>query len=49
MCAVEWTEASWRERKCPNLKKVAKGDSKPGSLDCESGILPNSLLGVAIR
>ena len=29
---------SWRERKCPNFETVAKGDSNPGSLDCESGI-----------
>ena len=29
----------WRERKCPNFETVAKGDSNPGSLDCESGIL----------
>ena len=39
---AESTEASWRERKCPNFETVAKGDSKPGSLDCESGILPLS-------
>ena len=30
----------WRERKCPNFETVAKRDSNPGSLDCESGILP---------
>ena len=30
----------WRERKCPIFETVAKGDSNPGSLDCESGILP---------
>ena len=29
----------WRERKCPIFETVAKGDSNPGSLDCESGIL----------
>ena len=29
----------WRERKCPLFETVAKGDSDPGSLDCESGIL----------
>ena len=32
----------WRERKCPILETAAKGDSNPGSLDCESGILPLS-------
>ena len=32
----------WRQRKCPIFKTVAKGDSNPGSLDCESGILPMS-------
>ena len=32
----------WRERKCPIFETVAKGDSNPGSLDCESGILPLS-------
>ena len=25
ICAAEWTRASWRERKCPNVKTVAKG------------------------
>ena len=39
---AESTEASWRERKCPNFETVAKWDSNPGSLDCESGILPLS-------
>ena len=29
----------WRERKCPIFETVAKGDSNPGSLDCESGVL----------
>ena len=29
----------WRERKCPIFETVAKGDSNPGSLDCESDIL----------
>ena len=29
----------WRERKCPNFETVAKGNTNPGSLDCESGIL----------
>ena len=28
--------------KCPILETVAKGDSNPGSLDCESGVLPLS-------
>ena len=32
----------WRERKCPIFETVAKGDSNPGSLDCESGIVPRS-------
>ena len=32
----------WREGKCPIFQMVAKGDSNPGSLDCESGILPLS-------
>ena len=32
----------WRERKCPNFETVAKVDSNPGSLDCESGTLPLS-------
>ena len=32
----------WRERKCQIFERVAKGDSNPGSLDCESGILPLS-------
>ena len=32
----------WRERKCPMFETVARGDSNPGSLDCESGILPLS-------
>ena len=31
-----------REGKCPIFQTVAKGDSNPGSLDCESGILPLS-------
>ena len=26
-------------RKCPIFQTVAKGDSNPGSLDCESGII----------
>ena len=30
----------WRERTCPIFETVAKRDSNPGSLDCESGILP---------
>ena len=32
----------WRERKCPIFQTVAKGDSNPGSLDCDSGVLPLS-------
>ena len=32
----------WKEGKCPIFQMVAKGDSNPGSLDCESGILPLS-------
>ena len=32
----------WGEQKCPIFETVAKGDSNPGSLDCESGILPLS-------
>ena len=32
----------WRERKCPIFETVAKGDSNPGSLDCESSVLPLS-------
>ena len=28
--------------KCPIFETVAKGDSNPGSLDCECGILPLS-------
>ncbi len=31
-----------RERKCPIFETVAKGDSNPGWLDCESGVLPLS-------
>ena len=38
----EWTEASWSVQKCPNFETVIKGDSNPGSLDCESCILPLS-------
>ena len=32
----------WIERNCPIFETVAKGDSNPGSLDCESVILPLS-------
>ena len=32
----------WSEWKCPIFETVAKGDSNPGTLDCESGILPLS-------
>ena len=28
------------EQKCPNFETVANADSNPGSLDCESGVLP---------
>ena len=35
-------ERQWREGKLPIFQTVAKGDSNPGSLDCESGILPLS-------
>ena len=35
-------ERQRRERKMPNLRNGSKGDSNPGSLDCESGILPLS-------
>ena len=28
-----------REEKCPIFETVAKGDSNPGSLDCEAGVL----------
>ena len=36
------SDSEWRERKCPIFETVAKGDSNPGSVDCESGILPLS-------
>ena len=36
----QWRQ--WRERKCPIVETVQKGDSNPGSHDCESGILPLS-------
>ena len=32
----------WRERKSPIFETVAKGDSNPGSIDCESDVLPLS-------
>ena len=32
----------WRKPKCPIFETVAKGDSNPGCLDCESGVLPLS-------
>ena len=35
-------ERQWRERKCPIFDTVAKGDSNPGSVNCESGVLPLS-------
>ena len=37
-------ECQWRERKCLIFETVAKGDSNPGSLDCESGILARSTI-----
>ena len=39
----------WRERKCPIFETVAKGDSNPGSLDCESGVLPLSYRRVFLK
>ena len=43
----------WRERKCAIFETVAKRDLNPGSLDCESGILPLSyrapLIGIYSR
>ena len=39
----------WRERKCPIFETVTKGDSNPGSLDCESGILPLSYRAPLVR
>ena len=27
---ADWTEASWRERKCPNCETVSKGGFEPG-------------------
>ena len=33
----------WRVGKCPIFQTVPKGDSNPGSHDCESGILPLEL------
>ena len=35
-------ERQWRERICPIFETVTKGDSNPGSFDCDSGILPLS-------
>ena len=32
----------WREGKCPIFQTVPKGESNPGSHDCESGTLPLS-------
>ena len=32
----------WGERTCPIFETIAKGGSNPGSLDCESGVLPLS-------
>ena len=39
----------WREQKCPIFETVAKGDSNPGSLDCETGILPLSYRAPQLR
>ena len=39
----------WRERKCPIFETVTKRDSNPGSLDCESGILPLSYRAPCLR
>ena len=39
----------WRERKCPIFGTVAEGDSNPGSLDFEYGILPLSYRAPAKR
>ena len=36
----------WREGKCPIFQTVAKEDSNPGSLDCESGILETPMVKV---
>ena len=43
--AAGYTEASWRERKCPNFDTVQMEDSSPGCHDCESSILPPSFSG----
>ena len=37
---AELTRASVERPKMPNLRNGRKGDSNPGSLDCESGIIP---------
>ena len=39
---AESTGASMERTKMPNLRNGSKGDSNPGSLDCESGNLPLS-------
>ena len=39
---AESTGASMERTEMPNLQNDSKGDSNPGSLDCESGILPLS-------
>ena len=36
---AEWIQVSWKEQKFPNFETVAKKDSNPVSLDCESGVL----------
>ena len=33
---------SWRDENTQSSKRYSKGESNPGSLDCESGILPLS-------
>ena len=39
---AESTGASMERTKMPNLRNGSKGDSNPGSLDCESDVLPLS-------
>ena len=39
---AESTGTTMERTKMPNLRNGTKGDSNPGSLDCESGILPLS-------
>ena len=42
MYTVESTGATMERTNMSNLRNGNKGDSNPGSLDCESGILPLS-------